>query len=137
MPVSGNLQTDIVWIIWEGILHESVYRGRGITKLLKSLLSNFCMRYSSGAKKRRRFLIYFAISLILLPVDLNIKIIEGEQQIQKIKDRIDIIYKQIKKNEIQPKTGYLFNNLNSGNLEKTVAKLDIMNKLNGFIPRNN
>ena len=77
-----------------------------------------------------------AISLILLPVDLNIKIIEGEQQIQKIKDRIDIIYKQIKKNEIQPKTGYLFNNLNSGNLEKTVAKLDIMNKLNGFIPRN-
>ena len=95
------------------------------------------MRYSSGAKKRRRFLIYFAISLILLPVDLNIKIIEGEQQIQKIKDRIDIIYKQIKKNEIQPKTGYLFNNLNSGNLEKTVAKLDIMNKLNGFIPRNN
>ena len=50
---------------------------------------------------------------------------------------IDIIYKQIKKNEIQPKTGYLFNNLNSGNLEKTVAKLDIMNKLNGFIPRNN
>ena len=60
-----------------------------------------------------------------------------QQQIEKIKQRINIIYKQIKKNEIQPKTGYLFNNLNSGNLEKTVAKLDIMNKLNGFIPRNN
>ncbi len=137
MPVSGNLQTDIIWIIWEGILLESVNRGRGITKLLKSLLSNFCMRYSSGTKKKRRFLLYFAISLILLPVDLNIKIIEGEQQIKKIKEGINIIYKQIKKNEIQPKTGYLFNNLNSGNLEKTVAKLDIMNKLNGFIPRNN
>ena len=95
------------------------------------------MRYSSGTKKKRRFLLYFAISLILLPVDLNIKIIEGEQQIKKIKEGINIIYKQIKKNEIQPKTGYLFNNLNSGNLEKTVTKFDIMNKLNGFIPRNN
>lgn len=84
MPVSGNLQTDIIWIIWEGILHESLNRGRGITKLLKSLLNTFCMRYSSGTKKRR-FLIYFAISLILLPIDLNIKIIEGEVQIQKIK----------------------------------------------------
>lgn len=137
MPVSSNFQCDIIWIIWEGIMLESVNKSRATTKLLKSLLNIFCMRYSSGAKKKRRYLIYFAISLIILPVNYNIDIIQNEQQISKVKERINIIYKQIKKNEIQPKTGYLFNNLNAGNLEKTVAKLDIMNSINGFIPRNN
>ena len=88
-------------------------------------------------KRKRKFILYFAISLLLLPSDLSIKIIEGEEIIQKIKERINIIYKQVKKNEIQPKTGYLFNNLNAGNLEKTVEKLEILNKLNTFLPRNN
>lgn len=136
IPVPSNFQTDIIWIVWEGILHESIGISKAVTKLLKSLLNIFCIRYSSGTKKKRRFLIYFAISLILLPINLNIKIIEGEQQIKKICERVNVIYKQIKKNEIQPNTEYLFNNLNSGNLEKTVAKLDLLNSLNGFIPRN-
>ena len=33
----------------------------------------------------RKFILYFAISLLLLPSDLSIKIIEGEEIIQKIK----------------------------------------------------
>ena len=137
MPVSSNLQTDIIWIIWDGILYQSTYKSKSVTKLLRSLLTNFCIRYSPGVKRKRKFILYFAISLLLLPSDLSIKIIEGEEIIQKIKERINIIYKQVKKNEIQPKTGYLFNNLNAGNLEKTVEKLEILNKLNTFLPRNN
>jgi hypothetical protein len=137
IPVSSNFQTDIIWIIWDGILHESINRKKGVMKLVKSLLSNFCIRYSPGVKRRRKFLIYFAISMLLLPSDLSINIIENEIVIEKIKDRINIVYKQIKKNEIQPKTGYLFNNVDSGNLEKTVEKLEILNKLNSFIPRKN
>ena len=58
------------------------------------------------------------------------------QMIEKIKSKIDLIYKEIKKSEEKPKTDYLFNNsINNNNLEKTIDKIDKLNTMT-FIPRN-
>ena len=58
-------------------------------------------------------------------VDNSVKIISKPELIEEIKKKINIIYKQIKINEIRPKTDYLFNNsYNSGNLEKTIERLE-------------
>ena len=45
--------------------------------------------------------------------------------------KVDIIYKQIKKNEKSPKTDYLFNNSVTPrtNLEKTIEKMDVLNSI--------
>ena len=73
------------------------------------------------------------------PVNNKIPIIENPSSVNQIVKKVNIIYKQIKKNEIKPKTDYLFNNsMTNTNLEKTVKKLDKMNALmtQGIIPRN-
>lgn len=82
-------------------------------------------------------MIYFAISLLTEPFDRKIPLFKNQEHIKKITSKIDMIYKIIKKNEIKPATDYLFNNsLSSGNLEKTLDKLDKMSKLTNMVPRN-
>ena len=135
MPVSSKNQNDIIWIIWEIILFESSQHK--CSKIIKSLLNNFCIKYTSGASRKRRYIIYFAVHLIVEKYDIEIKICKNNSIVEKVTKKINMIYKQIKKNEVSPNTDYLFKGLNDGNLEKTIAKLDVMDKIGTFIPRNN
>jgi hypothetical protein len=138
VPVDTKQQMDIVWLIWDVLLYEAGNKTNGHLKIVKSLLNIFCIRWSTGVKKRRRWLIYFAISIITEILNPNIKLFTNKEQIEYIKQKIDVIYRQIKKNEKKPATDYLFNNSftkNTKNLEKTIAKLDKMSQL-GYIPRN-
>ena len=69
-------------------------------------------------------------------MDLSIKIIKNTNDVENIVDKINLIYKQIKKNEIAPKTDYLFNNsFTNKNFEKTIEKIDKMNSLGNIIIR--
>ena len=137
MPVEGNYQKDIIWIIWECLLFEANSRNKGLYKIMKALLNIFCLRYKPGVRKRRKYLMYFAISLLTEPLDNKIPIFNNETKINQITSKINIIYKQIKKNEIKPDTDYLFNNsITNNNLEKTINKLEKMNALVGMVPRN-
>ena len=137
IPVEPKYQTDMIWIIWEQLLLQARKKQADTRPILEALLSLFCIRYQSGVKKRRRFVLYFAIMLIIEPQNTTIPIFTQQEKIENIKQKIDIIYKQIKKNEIKPDTDYLFNNSITGatNIEKTIHKLDRMDALTGFIPR--
>ena len=111
---------------------------QNMKKVMQALLDIFSIRYRSGMKKKRRYLMYFAVSLLVETSDPTIPIVTEERKIEGIKNKINIIYRQIKKNEITPKTNYLFNNSiceKAKNLEKTIGKLDKLGSLTGFIPR--
>ena len=137
MPVDGNFQKDIIWLMWECLLLEANNRSKGMHKIMTALLNIFCLRYRPGVRKRRKYLLYFGITLLTEPLDNNIPIIKNEKLIESILSKINIIYKQIKKNEIKPDTDYLFNNsMTNNNLEKTINKLEKMNALVGIVPRN-
>jgi hypothetical protein len=56
--------------------------------------------------------------------------------VNNIKNKINLVYAQIKKNEESLRTEYLFMELKSANLENTIAKLETMNTFGEtFIPR--
>ena len=139
IEVESRYQTDIVWILWDCLCYEANSRNSSMLKLVKNLQELFCLKFKPGLKKKRKYLLYFAIHLLTEPVNNKIPIIENPSSVNQIVKKVNIIYKQIKKNEIKPKTDYLFNNsMTNTNLEKTVKKLDKMNALmtQGIIPRN-
>ena len=137
---------DIIWIIWDILLY---YGDPSITdrtyninesnssnlsnqceikyKIIKSLLELFTIKYNNCVKKKRKYIIYFAFALLIENNPINIAIITYPEKIEAIVSKIDNIYKEIKKNEVSPKTDYLFTNLNKTNLEKTIEKIELIN----------
>ena len=139
---------DIVWIIWDILLYYSdpsltnrtynIHNNNNNNnnnknnneikyKIIKSLLELFVIKYSNNVKKKRKYIMYFAFALLIEHNPLNSALITYPEKIEAIVSKIDNIYKDIKKNEISPKTDYLFTNLNKSNIEKTMEKIELIN----------
>ena len=134
--VQEKYQKDPVWLIWDALFMEVGRRSQNkiMNKIMNSLLQLYCIKFTEGCRKRRKYLIYFAIVLCTEHTNYNIKIIDNKSFIENITTKINLIYKQVKKNEIAPDTDYLFNNVKKSNLEKTIEKLDMLTN-SSFIPR--
>ena len=138
IPVDSKSQMDIIWIVWDIFLKEAQKRTKIIIKLVNALLNLFTLKYTSGSNKKRKYILYFVVSLLCENVTLDEEIIRKTQQdvVTNVLSKIDLVYKQIKKNELSPGTEYLFKDLKSSNLEKTIEKLDKLNSFGDtFIPR--
>ena len=134
--VENKYQKDIIWIVWSTVLHYGKTRGPYIEKLLNSLLNLFCIKYTTASSKKRRYLLYFCVGLIVEPVPTNIDLITNKELLNTVVGQITQVYKQIKKNEESPGTDYLFANLDKQNtMEQSMKKMEMVNSL-GFIPRN-
>ena len=136
--VDTKLQKEIIWIVWDLFFNEAKKRGVFIKKVMDALFSLFTLKYVTGCQKKRRNILYFAVSILSENVINNEEIIRTTQQelVGNILKKIDLVYLQIKKNEETPGTDYLFKDLKSSNLEKTIEKLEKMNSFGEtFIPR--
>jgi hypothetical protein len=119
-------------------LFEANKKSKFIKKTVDSLLTLFTLKYNSGCPKKRKNLLYFVISILCENTISNEEIIRPSQQemVSNILKKIDSVYKQIKKNEESPGTEYLFKDVKSFNLEKTIEKLEKMNNFGeSYIPR--
>lgn len=129
-PVAQSFQTDVVWIIWDAILYESKKKNKDLLiKILNAIIGIFSIKYTFGCKRKRKYLIYFAIALLTETPNYNVAIIHNSSEIEAITKKINVIYKQIKKNEIAPEINYLYKNITpeKTSLEKSIEKLNRMN----------
>ena len=135
--IQSKYQMDIIWIVWDIFLAESKKKPKLVQKIINASLNLFALRYQPNVKKKRRFLLYHIVSLLTEPINQQIPIISNNTTIMRVQDKINMVYRQIKKNEEKPATDYLFNNKITGksNIEKTVEKLDKMKNLMSFIPK--
>jgi hypothetical protein len=133
--IHSKFQKDMVFCVWSIILGESKVRSELIKRMVESSFTLFCLKYSAGSFKKRKYLIYFSVELLTSEIS-NIPIVEDKSKIEQLLTNLNIIYKQIKKNEVSPGTDYLFTNIKNNNLEKTIVKLDTMNDFQTkFTPR--
>lgn len=130
--VENKFRRDIIWIIWDTLIHYSNNMNNPfINKLMNALVSIFCIKYTTASCKKRRYLLYFAVALITEQVKTDIEIITNKSIVQSVIDNINKIYKQIKKNEQSPNTDYLFANLDKqNNFEQSMKKIEMMNSMN-------
>jgi hypothetical protein len=128
-------------IMWDALIYYSEQltpKNQFIEMIMLSIKRLFTFRYTSGACKRRKYLLYFAVELLTEPVPTNVDIMSPQckELVEIVTAKIDSIYKQIKKNEDSPNTDYLFNNIEAeNNMERTIQKMDMLNNM-GFVPRN-
>jgi hypothetical protein len=136
--VDSKFQMEIIWMIWDIFLIESCKKTKIFQKIINALLTLFTLKYTTGSHKKRKYILYFIVSMFCENVNVNDEIIRDSQKevIGIVIDKIDIIYKQIKQNEVSPETDYLFKDVKQSNLEKTIKKLETMNTFGEtFIPR--
>jgi len=124
---------DFVWLIWDSIgliikKKEPMYE-----KIFNSLLTLFTIKYTSSIKRKRVFILYWAIYLALDNIDMTNDIIKNKKQIDNYVKNGEKMFKHLKKNEILKKGKLEYSGeYNEGYLEKSIKKLEYMNNLNTF-----
>jgi hypothetical protein len=136
--VESKHQLEIIWIIWDIFLHLSEQKPVLVQKIISASLSLFTLKYSLGCQKKRKYILYFVVSVLCENINYEEEIIRESQKqvLSNVTAKINSIYAQIKKNEVSPGTEYLFKNAKAIELEKTIEKLETMNTFGEtFIPR--
>jgi hypothetical protein len=141
VPVNEKYQMDIIWIIWHVLIIESSNRKLPVySKIIKSLLNLYCIKFNPGVKRRRKYLIYSAINFLTENINFDIPLVDNKEFIENISNKINIIYKEVKKNEITPNTDYLFTGVERSNIDKSIEKLeklDLMLQSKSHVPNLN
>lgn len=131
VTVDPKLSHDLVWIIWDTLFHYvKELENPFLEKTMASLFSLFSLQYTNACCKKRRYMLYFAVSLCTEHTDLTVELVSNKKMVELAVSNINNIYRQIKKNEVSPGTDYLFNGLNKHNeLEKSLEKINMINSI--------
>lgn len=136
VKVDAKGRNDIIWILWDAILFYAKNKPKFVEQAIQSLFNLFCIKYTTASCKKRRYLLYFAVSLITESVRTDIELIPDKTVIAVVVKKINSIYKQIKKNEHSPNTEYLFANVDKANMfERSMKQMELVNSVDSQFRR--
>lgn len=91
--------TNMIWILFELLL--SFQDPEILYKIIQSLVRLFSIKYTPATNKKRKHILNLCVLLIIHDsVDFTTKIIENTSVFIPIQENINLIFEQIKKNEI-------------------------------------
>jgi len=137
-----NNKNDIIWIIWDIIYYyvNNNIQNKSEKKIKKKIVDGsfelFIIKYVPSSKKKRKPLLYYIFNLLLDDIS-NIhdqNILSKDGNIENVLSNLNLIYKEIKKNEICDNS-LNYNNKNNNknlnnNLNKSMEKFNLINKIN-------
>jgi hypothetical protein len=133
--VDKKNQCDVIWVLWDSLIYYSKNAKVNppmAKKLILSLKELFTAKYTPGATKKRKFLLYFAVEIITEHYSLENELFtqHTKQMLSVVSNKINFLYKQIKNNEESPNADYLFNNLDTEhNFERSLRQLELLNSV--------
>ena len=98
-PVPPQFQKDPIWLVWETLRGESEHRSPRVRKLIDAHLTMYSLRFSEGVKRKRKHIVYAAIAYIFEPERASPSLCRDGRKLAHVKDRIDLIYAEVKKHE--------------------------------------
>ena len=130
----GKYQKDIVWIIWECLYNEvnnNIKQNKSFfIEVYNSCINLFHLNYNTTRGKKKKFLIFFFCLVVTEPFDMTSNIVDKLQLdiVENVKDNIDKVYKQIKKNEVVEKLEYLnlIPKVKTSSSEKSLKQMEIL-----------
>lgn len=132
--VEHKYKRDSIWLLWDLLEYYARKKNDSLsTSIVNSLKQLFCVKYAVGTCKKRKYLLYFVLEILIEHVPTNVELIYDKEKLKNVLENINEVYKQVKKNEVKPKTEYLFNN-SKANLENSLKKMNMLENMQ-FIPR--
>ena len=131
--LESKYRGDFIWLIWETLVHYAEQRGTLEHTLVQSLFEQFRIRYSYGAIKKRKSMIYFAISILTETTCLKKEILkEADKEIVAVATANvhSVIYKTIQKAVVLKRTeSHRTESQDLGKTEKNERLCESMDKL--------
>jgi hypothetical protein len=98
-------QSDIIWLVWDAIVQFTERLNHSfLLKTVRALCHLFAVKYTNGAVRRRRFMIYHAITLLTENTNLFLPLCSNLETVTLVLTQSDEIFNQVRENEIIDET---------------------------------
>lgn len=126
-PVENKHKKNVIFLIWDCIKTKQTDNPL-IKKCIESLINIFCIRYSQSCNSKRIYLLYLSVNLLISKnINISAPITTDISLIDKIKNKNDFFYKQIKKNEINEYTsGEVIDDGQKNSIDKSIERINIV-----------
>ena len=86
-----------IWLVWDIIKQESRGQGQIYEKIVDSLFGLFCVRYNETCNTRRKYIVYYAISILTTNIVFtDYELVKDKKILTCILSQVDKIFLQVK-----------------------------------------